>query len=111
MAVYVDPITEYPLDVVAPAARKHGGAWCHLVADTVPELMAFARKIGLKGGWVQRGGIGKRIIHFDLTPGMRAKAVKAGAVELDSIGIQKWVKKNHPLPLFEKAEEQKRNDR
>ncbi len=30
-----------------------GKLWCHLVADTLPELHAFAQKLGLRQAWFQ----------------------------------------------------------
>ena len=75
MSVYVDEV------------RKHGGSgsfqWehsCHLYADTVDELHAFAAGLGLKRAWFQdREGFP----HYDLTVGKRALAVKRGAAERD----------------------------
>jgi len=60
------------------------GAWrwtnaCHMLADTVEELHELAGKIGLKRSWFQD----KSIPHYDLTKRMRAKAVKAGAREIN----------------------------
>jgi hypothetical protein len=60
---------------------QNGHRWCHLISDVgEAELLAFARKIGLKPQWIQRNRYGA---HFDLTPGRRAAAVAVGAVELD----------------------------
>jgi len=74
MSVYVDPLT--------PCMASRRWRWpkaCHLFADTLDELHAFAAKLGLKHAWFQGG----RFPHYDLTPGMRTKAVAKGAVELD----------------------------
>lgn len=48
----------------------------HLTADTLEELHAFARRIGLKRAWFQD----KRVPHYDLSPGKRELALKHGAV-------------------------------
>lgn len=75
MSVYVDPI------------MNHGGSatfrWkqsCHMYADTLEELHAFAKRIGMKLAWFQTGG---RLDHYDLTIARRAMAVKFGAIETD----------------------------
>lgn len=49
-----------------------------MFADDEQELIAFARRIGLKPAWIQR----KSLVHFDLTPNKRAAAVRAGAKEV-----------------------------
>lgn len=70
MAVYVDAIRDY-------------GWWrgpsCHLIADSVEELMEFALGMGLRREWFQQ----KSTPHFDLTADTRARAVEKGAIELD----------------------------
>ena len=66
--VYVDPLC------------NHGwrlGPSCHMYADTLEELHAFAARIGLKRQWFQD----KRLPHYDLTARRRAAAVKLGAIE------------------------------
>jgi hypothetical protein len=50
-----------------------------MIADTIPELKAFAVSIGMHEQWFQP----KSSPHFDLTEELRARAVAAGAVELD----------------------------
>lgn len=51
----------------------------HLVSDTsLQELHEFARKIGLKRHWFQRGK-SRRHPHYDLFRGMHGKAMEAGA--------------------------------
>lgn len=54
---------------------------CHLLADTLPELHAMADTIGLARRHFQ-AHTGK-VPHYDLSQAYRAKAVKAGAVEID----------------------------
>ncbi len=70
MAVYVDKLRDWGWRL---------GPSCHLVADTLEELHAFALGIGLRRSWFQD----KRTPHYDLTEKRRAAAVKAGAVELE----------------------------
>jgi hypothetical protein len=92
MAVYVDDI-----QVCVPNERWKWKEFCHLTADSVRELLAFADKLGLKRFWFQDD---PRLPHFDLTPGMRAKAIRYGAQEVDFKFMVEMMKKN-------KAEKQK----
>jgi hypothetical protein len=71
MAVYVDKLVNY--------GWRHGPS-CHLIADSVEELIDFAVSIGLRPEWYQP----KSSPHFDLTAEGRAFAVSAGAIELDN---------------------------
>ena len=54
-----------------PPVGRHGGV---LLRD-------FAAKIGLPQEWAQRSKL-RRTLHWDLSAAWRAKAVKAGAVEV-----------------------------
>lgn len=49
-----------------------------MFADSVDELVDFAKKIGMKEEWLQID----KAAHFDLTEKRRKDAVKAGAIEL-----------------------------
>jgi hypothetical protein len=86
MAVYVDPLFTWPIESTAPAARalarRTGGRWCHLTADTLEELHAFAARLEMKRAWFQRSRSG--LPHYDLTPGKRAQSVRMGAVEIQA---------------------------
>jgi hypothetical protein len=70
MAVYIDSLMNW---------GWRYGASCHLIADSVEELIEFAISIGMKEKWFQD----KRIPHFDLTKSRREVAVKLGAIELN----------------------------
>jgi len=50
--------------------------WCHMGADSVQELDRFAQAIGLRPDWRQDCG---RFVHYDVTWGMRGRAIRAGA--------------------------------
>ena len=65
---------------------KGQAGWCHLATDgDIEELHRMAKKIGLKAEWFQaRTGLP----HYDLSPAMRAKAIKAGAVAVS--GMELW---------------------
>lgn len=70
MPVYVDRLRDWGWRL---------GPSCHLAADSLDELHAFARRLGLKRAWFQDG----RKPHYDLTAGRREAAIRLGAVELD----------------------------
>lgn len=70
MTVWVDELARYPTSI---ACFKSGS--CHLTADTLDELHAFAKRIGMRREWFQD----KRVPHYDLTPAKRAAALAAGA--------------------------------
>lgn len=69
MAVYVDD------SMILWRGRK----WCHLQADTLEELHAFAAKLGLKREWFQKGSRPEND-HYDVTEAKRAQAIALGAV-------------------------------
>lgn len=71
MSVYVDQIQIWPTTI-----RCFKGGSCHLTADTLDELHAFARKLGCRKGWFQD----TTVPHYDLTPARREKAIELGAV-------------------------------
>jgi hypothetical protein len=73
VSVYVDPMME------------HGGSstfrWkrsCHMYADTLDELHAMARTVGMRRAWFQDK---ETLPHYDLVGTRRALAVAAGAIE------------------------------
>lgn len=78
MTVYIDD-AHIPASV-QNGARTHTSKWCHLMADTTDELVAFAVSIGLRPSWIQYRGTPKE--HFDVTSGKRWQAVRNGAVEI-----------------------------
>lgn len=73
MSVYVDEL------VVWYHARhrcfKKGS--CHLTADTLDELHAFAKRLGLRREWFQERSSAP---HYDLSPPKRELALRLGAV-------------------------------
>jgi len=54
---------------------------CHMLADSREELDAMADRIGVARRWIQYPGTPKE--HYDVSMSARAKAVAAGAVEID----------------------------
>lgn len=71
MAVYVDNMR----------AKFGRMVMCHMLADSREELDAMADQIGVARKWVQYPGTYKE--HYDIALSARAKAVAAGAVEID----------------------------
>jgi hypothetical protein len=86
VAVYVDNLTDW--------GWRHGLS-CHMIADSIAELMEFARTIGLRPEWFQP----KSSPHFDLTVDGRKAAVLNGATEL---GRREFVKKLRELRAEQK---------
>lgn len=78
MTVYVDELRRWPTTI----ACFRGGS-CHLTADSLDELHAFAARIGLRRSWAQLPPE-HRIPHYDLTAGRREAALAAGAVEVSA---------------------------
>lgn len=79
MPVYVD-------NANIPASVPHQGRvitsrWCHLMADTLPELEAFARRLRMNPAWLQ---VKRSGVHYDLTARKRQVAVTYGAVEIET---------------------------
>lgn len=70
MAVYVDE----------PIHKFGHMLMCHMMANTTPELLAMADRIGVQRKWIQNSGTVYE--HFDVCRTKRTLAVKAGAVEL-----------------------------
>jgi hypothetical protein len=73
MAVYVDEARW----------KWRGMLWCHMTADSLDELHAMAEKLGLKREWYQ-GPPKTRYGHYDTIASKRLKAIKLGAVQVDS---------------------------
>lgn len=74
MSVYVDPLRK-----CVPNTRWRWKHSCHLMADSVEELVTFGRRIGLKDEWLQDD----EFHHYHLTSGKRLRALKYGATPLN----------------------------
>lgn len=53
-----------------------GKLWCHLVADSLDELHAFALQLGLRRAWFQSKSA---FPHYDVTTTVRERALQLGA--------------------------------
>lgn len=80
MSVYVDEsfVAEAKGTQARRVGARHGHRWCHLWADSLDELHAFAARIGMRRGWFQDHAI---LPHYDLVPSRRAHALRLGAIE------------------------------
>ena len=76
MSVYVGELFPTPGDTKCWPYREAA----HLYADSDEELLAFAKRIGLKKRWAQKLGTPKA--HFDVTRRKRTEAIAVGAIEL-----------------------------
>lgn len=101
MPVYVDDLVRNVS--TEPRARRvgarHGHLWCHLWADSRVELLAFARRIGMRAAWIQTSRRG--LWHFDLVPPRREVAIRAGAIALDraaAVECMRRVLAARPMP-------------
>lgn len=85
MGVYVDEPLEYDQEPDGYVGRKRERVrWCHMIADTEDELHAMAQRIGLRREWAQEPKVSSGVWHYDLVPTKRDRAIKLGAVALDS---------------------------
>jgi len=87
MSVYVDDLRGCPKNRNWPY-----GECCHLVADTIGELAAFSILLPLKKEWFQEGVCS--LPHFDLTAGMRKRAISLGAIEIDDSRLVDMIRRN-----------------
>lgn len=74
MPVYIDI-----LRACVPNPQWRWTESCHLYADTLDELHAFAARLGMKRAWFQHKP--GRLPHYDLTATRRRQAVRLGAIE------------------------------
>lgn len=75
MTVYVDDVRH----------RFRGMVMCHMWSDNLEELLAMADRIGMARRWLQQPPHASWV-HFDISLGMKAKALRAGAVLTDRYG-------------------------
>ena len=84
--VYVDQ-----LKACVPNKKWKYKEACHLFADDPHELHKFAKEIGLSRSWFQDH---PRLKHYDLTQGMRWRALKAGARSCGREVVAEHMRKN-----------------
>ena len=71
MSVYVD-------DMFAQYGRMK---MCHMFADSIPELLSMASKLGLEAKWIQDEDDPVHV-HFDVSKTKRELAIEYGAIEI-----------------------------
>lgn len=91
-------MTAYVDDKQIPYGRMK---MCHLLADTTVELEDMARTIGVDVRHIEHRGEPNE--HLNVSQTYRTKAVKAGAVELDSRGLVKLIRKKRRLSPGDRA--------
>jgi hypothetical protein len=92
MSVYVDKLFSWSPEAYTNAQAYRNGAryghlWCHLLADSVEELHAMAKKLGLKRSWYHN-------YHYNLLPPKREQAIKLGAIEVDRYKLSEILRRN-----------------
>lgn len=75
MTVYVDDVRH----------RFGRMVMCHMWADSLPELLAMADRIGVARKWLQQPPKASWV-HFDIALSRKALAIDAGAVLTDKYG-------------------------
>ncbi len=90
MAVYVDHLfTAVSRDPEAKrVGSRNGHKWSHMwtTPGNEEELHALAARIGMRPEWFQAHS---SLPHYDLVPSRRARAVAAGAVE---VNLMDWMR-------------------
>jgi uncharacterized protein DUF4031 len=78
MAVYVDEVMHYdaPPNDDWPYLTS-----CHMFADSLKELIDFAKELGLREEWIQLPPK-CNLPHFDLTKTKRTLALRKGAIPI-----------------------------
>jgi hypothetical protein len=82
--IVVDDIVEYPAKLTTDKGLP-GRHWSHMsstltnLAEAEIELRGMAVRIGMGAHWIQHQG--KLTMHYDLTPMLRDRAIRAGAIE------------------------------
>ena len=82
MTVYVDDVRH----------KFRHMTMCHMWADTLDELLAMARRIGVQRKWLQQPPKASWV-HFDISLGKKDLAIAAGAVLTDKYGPLEFLAK------------------
>ena len=80
MSVYVDALRWRGMTIRGRDVKS-----CHLTADSLEELKAFAEKIGITSDWIHHGSRP----HFDLVSRFRGAAIANGATAIRCHGRKK----------------------
>lgn len=75
------------------ALQTRGKIWYRLVASDEKALHEFAAKIGLRRDWChETTHDGRRVVRYGITPNMRQRALKAGAMEVTAAQANRIMK-------------------
>lgn len=108
MTVYVDDAH------IAARVGRHSSTWCHLWTDSddQTELHESAARLGLRRSWFQRSATRPddvTLMHYDLTAGKRAHAVRLGAVEISwQDAVEQRRRRRTALPAPQLSQRQSR---
>jgi hypothetical protein len=96
VSVYVDPMMS-----CVQTPRWRWTEACHMFADSVDELHAFAADLGLRRAWFQSPGVNcsaSALPHYDLTGAMRIRAIRMGAIVCTREQRAAWRERKHKQP-------------
>ena len=80
--VYVGPLFATQPYYTSANKRWQAQHACHMTADSLDELHAFAARLGLRRAWFQNHHKNPRYWHYDLVASKRRMALAYGAKEL-----------------------------
>lgn len=104
MTVYVDSLMPSKQYRKSANERWNWSENCHMTADTVEELHAFAARLNFPSAWFQGHHPNPLFWHYDLSPGKRTEAVHKGAQEItldqwcERVGITRKPAKSAQIP-------------
>lgn len=90
MTVYVDDMYRLALGEFGRMKMSH------MIADTTEELLAMAKKIGVKHKWIQDAGTYSE--HFDIAKSKRELAIEYGAKPITFMEFGRILNAREPLP-------------
>ena len=82
------------VDEIRPVIRSRCWPYnkaCHLVADTISEMHAFARRLSLRRSWCQKHS---SLPHYDLTENKRRQAIRLGAIEITDSQLVEMIREH-----------------
>lgn len=96
--IVVDNLVEYPAGMTTDKGLP-GRRWCHMsstltnLAEAEIELRAMAIRIGMRAHGIQHQG--RSTMHYDLTPMLRDRAIRAGAGEVSAYAFARSRLRGH----------------
>lgn len=99
MSVYVDDMR----------AKFGNMVMCHMIADSTPELLNMAERVGVKAKWIQKAGTPSE--HFDICLSKRELAVCYGAIPITQRQLGRILLARRGLRKFERPNPNAWNNR